>query len=65
MKTAQQWFDVLPESLTLKTINDIQADALEQAVSLLTCNADSPTRGFNAVYRLMVKLQKPKQEVAP
>jgi hypothetical protein len=35
----------------------IQLDALEHAASLLTANADSPTRGFNAIHRLIVKLK--------
>jgi len=39
-------------------ITSIQADALEHATQLLTTNADSSERGFNAVYRLMLKLQK-------
>lgn len=38
-------------------VKQIQADALEHATQLLTVNGDSPDRGFNAVYRLMLELQ--------
>lgn len=36
---------------------EIQLDALESAATLLTSNADSPTRGFEAVHKLIVELK--------
>lgn len=38
-------------------IKTIQLDALESAATLLTANADSPTRGFEAVHKLIVALK--------
>lgn len=69
MKTAQEWIqektqfvskNVCTKRFKEMDIVAIQADALGQAVSLLTMNADSPRRGFNAVYQLMLKLQNAK-----
>ena len=55
MKTAKQWDD---EGVAYASAAEkIQLDALEHAASLLTANADSPTRGFNAIHRLIVKLK--------
>lgn len=56
MKTAQQWQDELAGETSVQSIRAIQADALSQAISLMTVNADSPTRGFNAIWRLMLEL---------
>jgi hypothetical protein len=71
MKTPKQWHDEIgyastcPKLTKHRTdkIQEIQLDALEHAASLLTANADSPTRGFNAIHRLIVKL-KPKTVAA-
>jgi len=55
MKTAKQWDD---EGVAYASAAEkIQLDALEHAASLLTANADSPTRGFNSIHRLIVKLK--------
>jgi hypothetical protein len=55
MKTEEQWKTEMAGEISLRFIRAIQADALDQAVSLLTANADSPSRGFIAIYQLMLK----------
>ena len=65
MKTAKQWM-LTKENPNLEThIELIQLDALEHAASLLTANADSPTRGFNAIHRLIVKLKSKTVAATP
>jgi hypothetical protein len=66
MRTAQQWtkyrdflggeYDTAERMQ--KLIAEVQADALQYATLLLTANADSQERGFNAVYRCMLEVKK-------
>jgi hypothetical protein len=66
MKTPEQWHDEIgyasscPKLTKHRTdkIREIQLDMLEHAALLLAAHADSPTRGFNAILRLIVKLKR-------
>jgi hypothetical protein len=58
MKTAQEWQDELCGETSVESIRAIQLDSLTWAAMLLTINADSRTRGFNAVHKLVVELQE-------
>jgi hypothetical protein len=72
MKTAKEWHDEIgyastcPKLTKHRTdkIREIQLESLEHAASLLTANADSPVRGFNSLWRLIIKLRKSKTVAA-
>lgn len=68
MKIEQEWITKLGNrierqryasqpALLRELIRQIQLDALEHAAMLLTANADSPTKGFEAVHKLIVQLK--------
>ncbi len=57
MRTAEQWQEELAGETSVESIRAIQEDALSHAAVLLTANAHSPTKGFEAVHRELVKLQ--------
>lgn len=61
MKSAQQWQHELQGETSIESIRAIQVDALAHAASLLTANADSAHRGFNAVYDALLKLEDEKE----
>lgn len=70
MKSPEQWLDEIglicvTEDLRQHRINQIkryQLDALEHVASLLTANADSPTRGFKAIWK---DIQRLRREIEP
>jgi hypothetical protein len=59
MKTAKQWQDELAGETSVESIREIQLDALTHAATLLTANADSRHRGFEAVMLEINKLSPP------
>jgi len=64
MKTAEQWWQVMPIRAShsripsVDWIEQIQADALEFATQMMTANAADPEKAFNEIHRKRVSLLK-------
>lgn len=61
MKSAQQWQEELNGETSIESIKAIQADALTEAVTLVTAPGNSHLRIYNALFDLLQTVQPTNQ----